>query len=93
MCPPKTEIQKAFELHYLKQMREIKKQQKEDILDMLEIYICDALNECDCVANNLMLSELNIEKLYECVNFAKISLKSAAKELKKIQNLINDDEF
>lgn len=86
-------MRKAFELHYLQQMREIKKQQKEDILDALEMYIYDALSECDYVANNLIVSEPNIENLYECVSFAINSIKSAVKELGQMQVLINADEF
>ena len=93
MCPSsKSEMQRTFELHCLQQMREVKKQQKEDILDKLEMYIYDALSECDYVANNLIVSELNIDDIYERVSFAVNSIKSAAKELEKIQNLINDDE-
>ena len=90
MNPTKTEVQKAFELHYLQQMRELAKQQKEDILAALETYIIDALGECDYVENNL--SEDNIDNLYERISFAKISLRCAAK-LEKIQDLINADEF
>ena len=94
MCPSKkTEVQKAFELHYLQQMREIKKQQKEDILDELEMYIYDALSECNYVSNNLIVSELNIEDICERLSFAIISIKCAAEKLEKMQDLINDDEF
>ena len=92
MNPSKSEMQRAFELHYLQQMREVKKQQKEDILDELEMYIYDALSECDCVADNLIVSEPNIESLYESVHFAIKSIKSAAKKLEKMKNLINADE-
>ena len=63
------------------------------IFEELELYVYDALSECDCVANNLIVSDINIEALYESVSFAIISIKAAAKELKKIQDLINDDEF
>lgn len=70
-----------------------KKRQKEDILDALEVYIYDALSECDYVKNNLLIDPPNIDKLYEHLCFAVISIKCAAQDLKKFQCLINADEF
>ena len=95
MYPPKTKAQEAFELQCLQQMREVKKQQKEDILDELEFYIYEALSECDYVENKLVenkLSEANINDIYERVSFAKISLERATKELENMKTLIDDDE-
>lgn len=58
-----------------------------------EVYIYDALNECDYVKNNLIISEPNLEDIYERVSFVISSIKCAEKEIRQMQNLINADEF
>ena len=93
MCESKTTMQKGFEDICFRQMQEVKQREKEDILDAIEIAIYDALSECDYVKNNLVVSVPNIDSIYESTLFAINSIKSAAKELEKLQNLINNDEF
>lgn len=83
MYQSKQKAQEAFEAICLRQMQELEKRQKEDILDALEVYIYDALSECDYVKNNLLIDPPNIDKLYEHLCFAVISSKCAAQDLKK----------
>lgn len=91
MCQSKIDVQKAFEEHYFRQMQEIKQREREDILDAIEIAIYDALSECDCVANNLVVSEPNMDSIYESTLFAINSIKSAAKELEQLAKMLSSE--
>lgn len=91
MCQSKTEVQKRFEEHYFRQMQEIKQREREDTLDAIEIAIYDALSECDYVANNLVVSEPNIDSIYESTLFAINSIKSAAKELEQLTKMLSSE--
>ena len=91
MCKTKLDMQKGFEDIYFRQMQEIKQREKEDILDAIEIDIYDALSECDCVKNNLVVSEPNIDSIYESTLFAINYIKSAAKELERLTKILSSE--